>query len=78
MTLNDNPLVDAEKRFKQLLNRRDKLFKYKDQRISIEYENGIASKIYINPHIKYDKASRLIIKINKELGKVEKFLHQFK
>jgi hypothetical protein len=78
MTLNDNPLVEAEKRYKQLLNRRDRLISYSSSRISIEYENGIAARLCINPYVKSGKASKLISKINRELGKLYKFLKNFK
>jgi hypothetical protein len=78
MTLNDNPMVSAEKRRKLLLLRRSKLIAYSSRRISIEYENGIAARMYIDPYIKSGKASKLINRINKEVGVLDKFLTHFK
>lgn len=78
MTLNDNPMVSAEQRRKLLLGRRDKLIKYSNSRISIEYENGMAARMFINPYIKSDKALKLISRVNKEIRKIEKFLNLFR
>lgn len=78
MTLNDNPMVSAEKRRKLLLSRRDILCAYKALRIEIVYENGVAARMLIDPSIKVAKASKLIKRINTELGKVEKLLSRFR
>lgn len=78
MTLNDNPMVSAEKRRTLLLCRRDKLFAYKSLRVEIQYEKGVATRMLINPYIKTEKASKIIKTINKELASIDKFLSYFK
>lgn len=78
MTLNDNPRVNAGKRLWQLIDRRGKLINYSNARLNIEYENGVAARMFINPYIKSGKASKLIDRINKEITKIEKYLKQWK
>lgn len=77
-SLNNNPRVNAEKRLKQLHRRRDWIIAYKAGYHEIEYENGIAARMYINPRIKARKAGELIARINKEIGVVQRFLSSFK
>jgi hypothetical protein len=78
MTLNDNPMVSAEKRRKLLLVRRSKLLAYQSLRIEIVYENGVAARMLINPYIKTEKASKIIRIIDKELSSIDKTLKHFK
>jgi hypothetical protein len=71
-------LLSIEQRKKLLNSRRDKLLKYKWSRIDIEYENGIAARMYINPYIKSGKADKIIKRIDAELSGINKILKYFK
>jgi hypothetical protein len=70
-------LIAIEQRKKLLNSRRDKLLKYKWSRIHIEYENGMAARMYINPYIKSGKADKIIRRIDVELSRVNKILKHF-
>lgn len=72
MTLHDNPRVDAEKRIKQLYKRLSTIVDYKFSRLSIQ-----GNRMYINPYIKTDKASRIIKELHKQIRETDKILKSF-
>lgn len=73
-----NDLIHLEDRRKHLNHRRDMLAAYKSLRLTIEYENGIAARLYIDPYIKTSKANRLIKIIDLEINSIDKILKHFK
>lgn len=75
MTFTDNPRVTIEKRIKQVTARRDWLCRY--TAISIDYEDGVAVRLYLNLRPKVKIAHKLLDTCNKQLTKLWKDLKSF-
>lgn len=77
MDWDDNILTRTQARYKLLRARRRRLIAYADSRIFIEYEDGVAARMLIDPHVKAGKARRIAEVIYREMRVLEKILKKF-
>lgn len=74
ISMQNNPIAHAKRRYWILERRLRRISNYR--RTHIEYESGMAARMYINTDPKVLKAGRLRGIIRDEQRKIEKFIHR--
>ncbi|MAO65068.1 MAG: hypothetical protein CL666_08710 [Balneola sp.] len=73
LSLSNNPVLNRKKRYWLLERRLRKLSNYR--RAHIEYEDGMAARMYINTDPRVTKASELRGRIKQEQREIQKWLY---
>lgn len=74
ITLQNNPVVNAKKRYWLLERRKKRLSAFR--RIKVEYEGGEAARIYINTDPRVRKAGKLRSAMTDEQTEIARWLHK--